>query len=161
MDFDTVINRVLGNEGGYVNRADDPGGETNWGISKRSYPDVDVKNLTREQAIEIYRADFWAKVDGAELPEALMFQAIDFAVNSGCETAVRYLQLAAGVADDGHVGPATLAAMKAMPPAVLLITYLALRLKFMAKLKNWSSDGKGWANRIGDDLILGAQDLLP
>lgn len=160
MDFDTVINRVLGNEGGYVNRPEDPGGETNWGISKRSYPDVDVKNLTREAAIEIYRQDFWAKVGAAELPAPLMFQAIDFAVNSGCETAVRYLQLAAGVADDGHVGPATLAALQAMPPAVLLVTYLALRLKFMTRLKNWPSESRGWANRIGDDLLLGAQDLL-
>ena len=161
MNFDTAIDRVLTNEGGYTPGVGDPGGETNFGIGKRSYPDVDIKNLTREQAIEIYRRDFWAKVDGADLPDDVMFQALDFAVNSGCETAIRYLQRAAGVADDGHIGPVTIDALKAMPPAVLLIIYLALRLKFMRGLKNWPIAGGTWANRIADDMILGAQDLLP
>lgn len=161
MDFDTAIERVLSNEGGYVNNPADPGGETQWGISKRAYPDLDIKALTRDDAKAIYRRDFWTKVDGDELPGPVAFQALDFAVNSGCETAVRYLQRAAGVADDGHVGPATVEALRATPAAVLLVTYLALRLKFMTKLKNWPNAGAGWANRIGDDLLLGAQDLLP
>lgn len=160
MKFAIAIDRVLGNEGGYVNDPHDPGGETKWGISKRSYPNVDIANLRREDAIAIYQRDFWNVVDGDELPDAVAFQALDFAVNSGCDTAVRYLQKAAGVADDGHVGPHTLEALNAMPPAVLLITFLALRLQFMTRLKNWRDSSAGWANRIANDLLLGAQDLL-
>ncbi len=57
--FDDAFTRLLGNEGGYVNDPRDPGGETNWGISKRSYPTVDIKNLTRTQAEDIYMHDFW------------------------------------------------------------------------------------------------------
>jgi len=48
--FDEIIEVVLEHEGGYVNDPDDPGGETNFGIAKRSHPDVDIKNLTKEGA---------------------------------------------------------------------------------------------------------------
>lgn len=160
MNFDTAIDRVLVSEGGYVNNAADPGGETNFGISKRSYPDVDIANLTRESAVAIYKRDFWDRVNGDNLDPRVAFQALDFAVNSGCETAVRYLQRAAGVADDGRIGPVTTAALNAMPPTVLLLTYLALRLKFMTGLKNWPNAGKGWSRRIADDMVFAAQDSL-
>ena len=48
--FDQVIDRVLAHEGGYVNDPDDPGGETKYGISKKAYPKIDIKNLTKEEA---------------------------------------------------------------------------------------------------------------
>jgi lysozyme family protein len=57
--FDQAFTRLLGHEGGYVNNPADPGGETNWGISKRSYPQVDIKALTQQQAKWIYQRDFW------------------------------------------------------------------------------------------------------
>lgn len=57
--FDKAIPTILRNEGGYVNNPTDPGGETNFGISKRSFPDVDIKNLTQEKAVAIYRSSFW------------------------------------------------------------------------------------------------------
>ena len=53
-EFKLAIPRVITNEGGYVNDPDDPGGETKYGISKRSYPALDIKNLTVEQATAIY-----------------------------------------------------------------------------------------------------------
>uniref|UniRef100_UPI0039E582BF glycosyl hydrolase 108 family protein n=1 Tax=Klebsiella pneumoniae TaxID=573 RepID=UPI0039E582BF len=62
--FDDLIGRVLGHEGGYVNDPRDPGGETQFGISKRAYPNVDIKGLTRETAISIYKRDFWDRVQG-------------------------------------------------------------------------------------------------
>lgn len=156
--FVTSINRLLGNEGGYVNNPADPGGETNWGISKRSYPHLDIANLTRDEAIEIYRRDFWDKIDGDELPPGVGFQALDFAVNSGIETALRALQRAVGVADDGHIGPVTLAALKAIRSSDLVMRLLAERLYFMTGLSTWGSFGKGWARRIANDLRFGAQD---
>src|ERR1043166_4882428 len=59
-DFSKAIGFVLSNEGGYEppNTAD-PGGETNFGISKRQYPFLDIKKLTREEAIAIYERDYW------------------------------------------------------------------------------------------------------
>lgn len=59
VSFDSAIAYVLSNEGGYVNDPKDPGGETNFGISKRAYPTVDIKNLTVDGAKAIYRRDFW------------------------------------------------------------------------------------------------------
>lgn len=160
MTFDVAIDRLLGNEGGYTTGEGDPGGETKWGISKRSYPDLDIQNLTREAAIEIYRRDFWTPLNEASLPDLIGFQVLDFAVNSGCHTAAQYLQRAVGAKEDGAIGDGTLELAKAMPPAVLLITYVALRLSYMTNLKNWPTAGAGWARRISNDLLLGAQDLL-
>ena len=160
MDFNTAINRILAHEGGYVNPkpSDDPGGETNWGISKRSYPDVDIKNLTRDQAIAIYKRDFWDRVHADEMPPAIAYQALDFAVNSGIETAVRKLQFAAGVADDGHWGPVTRAAVAAKPVNDLLMLYIAERMDFQRKLKNWLPNSSGWTARNAMNLRHAAQD---
>ena len=57
MDYKEIISKVLEHEGGYVNDPKDLGGETNFGITKRWYPDLDIKNLTKEDAIEIYKKD--------------------------------------------------------------------------------------------------------
>ena len=160
MSFDIFINRVLGTEGGYVNNPADPGGETNWGVSKRAYPDVDIANLTREGAIEIYRRDFWDALHADEMPDAIAFQALDFAVNSGIQTAVRKLQAALGVADDGHWGPVTLAALRAANVAALTLLLLAGRLEYMTSLSNWPNAGKGWARRISTDMRFATQDLI-
>ncbi len=72
--FDKLIDRVLSHEGGYSNDPQDPGGETQWGISKRAHPDVNIKALTRAQAIDIYRADYWDKIKGDQLPAGIAFQ---------------------------------------------------------------------------------------
>lgn len=157
--FDLLIDRVLAIEGGYVDNPADPGGETQWGISKRSYPTVDIKGLTRADAVVIYRRDFWDRCHGDEMHPALAYQALDFAVNSGIETAVRKLQAAAGVADDGHWGPATATAVKGFNPAVLAFLYLAERLDFMRKLKAWKDFGSGWAGRIAADMRFAANDV--
>ena len=55
--FDEIIKHVLEHEGGYVNDPKDLGGETKYGITKRFYPDIDIKNLTIEEAKEIYKKD--------------------------------------------------------------------------------------------------------
>jgi lysozyme family protein len=159
MNFDIAINRVLSNEGGYVNHPDDPGGETKWGISKRSYPMLNIKDLTRDDAVEIYRHDFWIAGQMDKMPDAVAFNALDFAVNSGIQTALRKLQQAIGVADDGHIGPVTMSVMEKMSPHDLASKYIAARLKFMTQLKAWDTFGKGWANRIADNLVYSAEDI--
>ena len=158
MDFATAIERVLKIEGGYVNDPSDPGGETNFGISKRSYPNVDIRALTREQAIAIYKSDFWDAVNGADLYPSIAYQTLDFAVNSGTGTAIRYLQRALGVADDGHFGPMSIAAAKALSESDQILRLNAERLDFMRKLKAWKDFGAGWAGRIAENLRYGAMD---
>ena len=156
--FDYFIERVLTHEGGYVNDARDPGGETKYGIAKRSYPAVDIRNLTRAQAIDIYRRDFWQRVRGDELPREFAFQALDAAVNHGIGNAVRWMQRAAGVADDGVIGPITLAAVQRAKPADLVLRFNAERLRFYAKLTTFATFGRGWVNRVAGNLEHAAAD---
>ena len=158
MNFDIAFDRLMGHEGGYTTGEGDPGGETNWGISKRSYPDVDIKALTRDQAKEIYRRDFWDRIRADELHDGVAFQAFDFAVNSGIETAVRKLQAALGVVDDGHWGSVSAHAALAMSESDQIMRLNAQRLHFMTRLAGWSSFGRGWARRIAENLYYGAED---
>lgn len=158
MNFDQAFDRLISNEGGYVNNPADPGGETQWGISKRSYPDLDIKSLTRDQAKLIYKRDFWDRGSMDQFDGALAFQVFDFAVNSGIETAIRKLQRAAGVADDGHIGPISLAAINAGTPAAMIMLFVAERLDFWRKLTTWSTFGAGWAGRAAADLRYAAAD---
>lgn len=164
MTFEVAINRVLGNEGGYVNDPDDPGGETIWGVSRRSFPNFNggnFKDATREQAIELYRTEFWQKVSADSLPMLMQFQATDFAVNCGISTAIRKIQTAAGVADDGHFGPVSFAAMKAMNPAALTFRFFAEELDYRRKLSGWAKYGSGWTARVANDMRFAAVDLTP
>lgn len=156
--FLLFINRILGHEGGYVNDPEDPGGETKWGISKRSYPELNIAELTRDFAIQIYHAHFWEKINADSLPNAVAFQVLDSAVNSGLVQSIRFLQRAVGVADDGVAGPVTRRAIASMDHNDLLLLFLAERLEFMTKLKNWPAHGKGWARRIAQNLRYGAED---
>lgn len=163
MTFDIAFDRLMGVEGGYVNDPNDPGGETNWGISKRSYPHVDIKNLTRDGAKAIYKTEFWDVIEADGLPGDLAFQVFDFSVNSGISTAIRYLQRALGVADDGKYGPVsrdTATRYMATPcgELKLIVQFLAERFDFWSRLSNWPSAGRGWTRRGAQDLRYGVAD---
>lgn len=159
MSFETSIERILGHEGGLVDNPNDPGGLTQWGISQRSYPKLDIRALTREQAIALYRRDFWDSIGGDTLPAGIGYQLLDFAVNSGCSTALRVLQRALCVADDGHIGPVTLAAIKNTEPHDLIMLFLAERLDFLTRCSNWPNASRGWTRRIAANLKFGVEDV--
>ena len=162
MSFDTSIGRLLVNEGGYVNDPRDPGGETIWGVSRRSFPNFnggDFRNATKEQAKDLYRTEFWDKVHADTLPALLQFQALDFAVNCGIGTAIRKLQAAAGVADDGVWGPHTQVAVAAMHPTALTFRFFAEELDYRRKLVGWPTYGNGWTARVANDLRFAAEDV--
>ena len=123
INFDEIIEITLEHEGGYVNDPTDLGGETKFGIAKRFYPDVDIKNLTEDEAKDIYRADYWDKNRVEELPEQLRHIFFDMCVNQGRGTAVRILQRAcvakgADIAIDGGFGPGTQNAIETYKPSV-------------------------------------------
>jgi lysozyme family protein len=155
MNFDEAFEIVIGHEGGYVNNPKDPGGETNWGISKRSYPGVDIKNLTKDGAKEIYLRDYWKRLQSDSLPESIRFDLFDTAANSGPGTAARLLQRAVGTAEDGHIGPLTIAAVNALHPWEIRAKFNAARLNFMTYLSIWPEFGKGWSRRIASNLSRG------
>ena len=74
---------VKASEGGYVNDPDDPGGETNHGISKKAYPNLDIKNLTAEEAAKIRKRDYWDKGNVEKLPANMQAIYYDAAINQG------------------------------------------------------------------------------
>ena len=133
--FDEIIEQVLEHEGGYVNDPKDLGGETKYGITKRFYPDIDIKNLTIEQATEIYKKDYWDKNKVESLPQNLWHIYFDMCVNMGKRTAVKVLQRAAvnkgrDIEVDGGLGPMTIGALK----GVELDRVRAFRVKYYVDL---------------------------
>ena len=133
--FNEIIEKVLEHEGGYVNDPKDLGGETKYGITKRFYPDVDIKNLTVEQAKEIYKKDYWDRNRVESLPQNLWHIYFDMCVNMGKRTAVKVLQRAANnkgknIDVDGGLGPATIGALK----GVELDRVRAFRVKYYVDL---------------------------
>lgn len=117
-DINKALVKVFGVEGGYIHDADDPGGETKFGICKRSYPNVNIKALTIEQASEIYRKDYWnpLKLDQVK-NQTIAEELFDTAVNCGVGTAARIAQVAINLTNypepdievDGKIGPVTMA----------------------------------------------------
>lgn len=157
--FDTAFARVVHHEGGYVWHPDDPGGETKWGISKRSYPDLDIRDLTKAQAKDIYRRDYWDKIVVPGLPFSITFQMFDAAVNQGVTTAIRLLQKTVGVKVDGILGPKTREAAVAAPERTLVLRFLSERLRHYTRTNGWSRFGTGWTRRMADNLEFALTDL--
>ena len=112
-NFDKALKFVLESEGGYSDNKNDPGGETKYGISKRSHPDEDIKNLSLERAGEIYHERYWDAVKGDDLPAGVDYVAFDSAVNHGPQNAGIFLQRAVNrlklvLRVDGIIGPVTI-----------------------------------------------------
>lgn len=152
MNFEEAFERLLGHEGGYVNNPADPGGETKFGISKRSYPGEDIKNLTEARAKQLYLRDFWGPAGCDTVPDTLRFDLFDTAANSGVKAAIKLLQKTVGETQDGVLGPLTLQAVQSMDQKRLRARFNANRLEFLTTLPNWVAAGKGWARRIAANL---------
>lgn len=146
-DFQRCLALLLTEEGGLVNNSRDPGGLTKYGISKRSYPELNIAALTRETAAAIYRRDYWTPLHGDELPADLTLVLFDCAVNQGTTTAVKLLQEALNLKPDGVLGPITRAcAARAMPGIIL--EFCALRAWRYEINRNEDVFGKGWFRRL-------------
>jgi lysozyme family protein len=145
MSFQRAVANVLKNEGGLVDNPNDPGGLTNFGISQRAYPSLDIRNLTSLQAMALYHKDYWTPIHGDELPDPVSFALLDYAANSGVHGAIAGLQRALGLAPDGVMGPQTIAACQRSG----VVTALSVqRLYSLTGDANWEDFGKGWATRV-------------
>jgi lysozyme family protein len=123
----SAITHVIVEEGGYVDDPVDRGGKTRFGISQKSYPDLDIASLTREQAENIYFTDYWLSIRGDRLPHAVAFSVFDCAVNMGAGTSSKLLQRAVGVGDDGIIGSRTIAMTCAIDAAYVCRVFTDLR----------------------------------
>ncbi len=111
--FNDIMNsRVKINEGEYINHPNDRGGETKFGISKRWYPNQDIKNLTKERADMILFRDYWKNTNIYQLPDELADIVLDDSIVQGQPTAIKNLQRALGIVDDGIIGSNTLNSIK-------------------------------------------------
>lgn len=154
--FEKALAFTLRWEGGYVNDPNDPGKETNFGISRKAYPHEDIKNMTKARATEIYRRDFWNKIGGDELPDGVGMAVFDFAVNSGVRRAVKALQTGLNLSRvskltvDGRIGPKTVEASQLKPPNLINAIQEArgVHFKRLGKSPRNKNFVKGWANRL-------------
>ena len=120
---------------------------TKYGICAMSYPELDIKNLTLDEALLIYRRNYWDKTKCDWLPDALSVAVFDYAFHSGTMQAIKDLQRALGVTADGVIGNQTLGACNSKPLKQVLEKYFDNRLDFMIKCKGWTTYCKGWINR--------------
>lgn len=138
---------IIKAEGGYVNHHDDPGGETKYGISKRAYPHLDIKNLTVKQAKNIYLKDYYNAVNiDALIDDLLALSVFDFAVNAGKKRAVILLQTLLEVKTDGILGAKTAAAANQVKD--LGVRYNEARKSYYRSLATFKKFGKGWLKRV-------------
>lgn len=126
-DFEKALSFVLKWEGGYSNDPRDPGGETKYGISKRSYPNEDIKNMTIERATKIYYENYWLKPGCDKLPFPFDIIVFDTAVNLGGRRAMEFLNAYSDWRD-----------------------YLLRRVVFYSKCKGAKTYIRGWINRVVD-----------
>lgn len=157
-NFARSLSLVLKHEGGWSDHSKDPGGATMKGVTlanfrryvKANATKDDLRKISDEQIATTYRRHYWDAVAGAELPDGVDFAVFDFGVNSGPSRSIKFLQKIVGVKQDGKLGPASIAAVKAMPAAEVINRLCDDRLTFLKRLKTWPTFGKGWGSRVSD-----------
>lgn len=154
-DFKTAMGIIFSHEGGYVNDPRDPGGETRYGISKRAYPNIDIRELKREDAAKIYKRDYWDKVRGDSLPFGVALAVFDFAVNAGVDRSIKLLQRCVDVKQDGKFGDVTLAAVLAHNKHALMEELATGRIMYYSGLATFKTYGAGWTRRTVETLATG------
>jgi lysozyme family protein len=166
VNFDKSFEALIGNEGNYTNDPKDRGNWTSgvigkgslkgtkYGISAMTYPSIDIKNLTLENAKKIYFNDFWIKAKCENLPENIRFDMFDMAVNSGVERANIILQKAVGAKPDGIIGSQTLALVSKWEPETLDSRLSAYRLLFVCDVGTFPTYGKGWVRRVANNMLI-------
>lgn len=160
--FDTIFERLMLHEGGYVNHPNDPGGETMYGVTKRVAQAHgywgDMRKLPKSLAKQITEKSYYNAVKGDQLDRLIAWQLTDAAYNHGPKQAVKFLQRAVGASADGLIGPRTLEAVAAMDKNDVVLLFNAERIDFYTGLRGWVSFGKGWARRVANNLRFAAVD---
>ena len=157
-NWDDSFAAVLKHEGGFVNHPKDPGGMTNLGVTKAAWEgyvgktvdEAFMRSLTPEVVKPFYKAMYWDKIKGDQLPAGVDYAAYDLAVNSGVGRAAKYLQQIAGVTVDGALGPKSMGAIRECDPEQMVEALCDMRLDFLKRLPTFDTFGKGWSIRVAD-----------
>lgn len=155
-NFDKSLNYAFRSEGGYVDDPKDRGGATNLGVTfkvlqayrGRPITKEDVKRLTKAEAGEIYRKQYWDAVKADDLPSGVDYFLFDFAINSGPARAVISLQRVLRVKQDGILGLLTLDKLKELDVIDVIDKLWEERLRFLKQTHGWARFGKGWNKRV-------------
>jgi lysozyme family protein len=146
MDINKAFSILMDFEGGISNA--DKGGLTKFGISQKAYPDLDIENLTTDQARVIYEKDYWNYMQCSELPEAIRYIVFDTGVNMGVNSAIKILQKAECIQTDGLMGNQTLNMSSNVIPIEYLLHRLLRYIQIATKDPSQLIFMNGWANRI-------------
>ena len=157
-NFPQCFALVLKNEGGYVDNPADPGGATNLGCTKATWEawvghpvtKDDIKALTPNDVMPLYKAKYWDTIKGDDLPEGVDYAVFDFAINSGPSRAAKALQSVLSVTVDGQIGSATLRALETANPREVATAVCEARLAFLQSLPTYGTFGKGWSRRVAE-----------
>ncbi len=161
-NFEACATVTLGYEGGFTNDRRDPGNwtggkvgvgvlkGTNMGIAANTYPNLDIKSLTKADVLPLYRARYWNGINGDALPFGVDLAVYDFGVNSGPSRGVKALQSAVGAKADGVAGAETITKAAAADGKKVIQTICASRLSFMRGLSTWNAFKRGWSSRVAN-----------
>jgi len=152
MEFKDLIGGILKREGGYVDHPSDPGGETKYGIAKRSHPKEDIKNLTKERATEIYEKEYWTPSRASSLPGSLQETYFDMVVNMGQRRAVKILQKACNskgckLVVDGLIGRNTIRESKRIDDSRLKVFRILFYTDLITRKPKLADFIVGWIRR--------------
>lgn len=155
-NFKPSLFLLLQSEGGWSDHPKDPGGATMKGITmdvyrrfkQRTVTKTELRAITDDEIEQIYHEGYWAPSHCDDLPAGVDYMVFDFAVNAGTGRAAKTLQAALGVAQDGLIGPITMAQVDASDPLALMSAYSAAKERFYRSLPMFSYFGTGWLNRV-------------
>ena len=150
-NFDKCLEMLLHHEGGYVWHEEDPGGETNLGVTKKVYQDwggtKEMIDLTVEDVAPIYKKNYWDRCKCDELSSGLDWAVFDWAVNSGTRRVSKALQKACGAERDGVIGNKTLALANGQDVKYMIEEIGVIRQSFYESLRTFKTFGRGWTRR--------------
>jgi lysozyme family protein len=155
-NFDKCFALVIADEGGFVDHPKDPGGMTNLGVTRKNWEaylnrdvtEIEMRGLTPDAVKPFYKAMYWDKIKGDQLPAGVDYATYDLAVNSGVGRAAKMLQQIAGVLVDGALGPKSMAAIRERDPKQMVDALCDMRLAFLKRLPTFDTFGKGWNRRV-------------
>ena len=166
-NFEQCMGWLLEHEGGYVNHPNDPGGETNLGVTRAVYEqyagrqvmDGEMEGLTHDDVYPIYKENYWDRVRGDDLPSGVDWAVFDWGVNSGTSRAAKALQRIIGVEQDGGIGPMTLQAVASVEPTEIIEQMHHMRDSFYRSLSTFDTFGRGWIRRNDETKEQALNDL--
>lgn len=156
-NYENCLKCVLDSEGGYINHPSDPGGATNFGITKQAWADylkipvsnLDIKNLDNKLVADFYKKKYWDVCKCDLLPAGIDYCVFDYAVHSGPSRAIKTLQKSLDLVVDGIIGSQTLSKVQNLKDKKIIVMRIcAQRMVFLKSLAQYPIFGKGWLSRV-------------